>query len=325
MRSFPGYPARCLSTLLRRKGNKSISRALLLLAAMVGGGLALAGDSTKIEAREYSAYSDPEKPALSFILSEEQNVEEFQEEFGLGDEEMDDVLAAVREENGVLAGTYEESERIVEANEELPDERVRKKIAAAGYGAEVRAAVAETKSDLEALLPEDRRSDLEPWVDEQWRQGVGEYQASEDAAYTASARSLTCKVFATQYRGYTAREVALPHRDLKLRGGYRVRLATRIGGDWHRTRAVVREVGPWNTYDDYWERPRHRDMWRSLPRCTPEAAAAFFNNYNGGKDEQGREVLNPAGVDLTPRVARRLGLKRLQNHWVSVSYPWVRW
>jgi hypothetical protein len=65
-------------------------------------------------------------------------------------------------------------------------------------------------------------------------------------------------------------------------------------------------------------------MWRNLPRCKPEAQAAYFREYNRGKDEFGREVLNPAGVDLTPRVARALGLKQYQNAWIYVRYPWVR-
>ncbi len=65
-------------------------------------------------------------------------------------------------------------------------------------------------------------------------------------------------------------------------------------------------------------------MWKDLPRCRPEAQAAYFQNYNGGKDEFGREVLNPAGVDLTPAVARDLRLAKYQNAWVYVNYPWVR-
>jgi hypothetical protein len=28
-------------------------------------------------------------------------------------------------------------------------------------------------------------------------------------------------------------------------------------------------------------------------------------------------------VDLTPRAAKRLGLRRFQNAWVWVRYPWV--
>ena len=35
------------------------------------------------------AYSDPEKPAISFVLSKERNVEEFQREFGLNDEQLE--------------------------------------------------------------------------------------------------------------------------------------------------------------------------------------------------------------------------------------------
>jgi hypothetical protein len=66
-------------------------------------------------------------------------------------------------------------------------------------------------------------------------------------------------------------------------------------------------------------------MWDNLPRCKPQAEAAYFKNHNGGEDQFGREVLNPAGVDLTPRVARRLGLDRYQNAWVYVRYTWARW
>ena len=66
-------------------------------------GFALASDSATVEAREYSAYDDPEKPAISLILSEEQYVEEFQEEFGLSDGQIEEVLAAVLSENEALA------------------------------------------------------------------------------------------------------------------------------------------------------------------------------------------------------------------------------
>jgi hypothetical protein len=64
-------------------------------------------------------------------------------------------------------------------------------------------------------------------------------------------------------------------------------------------------------------------MWKSLPREKPDAEAAYFNNYNRGKDELGREVLNPAGADLTPAAAQ-LGLRKYQNSWVSsVRIPWL--
>jgi hypothetical protein len=85
----------------------------------------------------------------------------------------------------------------------------------------------------------------------------------------------------------------------------------------------VKEVGPWNTYDNYWMHNKHRTMYKRVPRCKPEAQVAYYQNFNRGKDEFGREVLNPAGVDLTPDVARSMGLEKHQNAWVYVRFPWV--
>jgi hypothetical protein len=296
---------------------------LLFLVVISGGGIA--GGSATVEAREYSAYSDPDKPVISVILSEESNVQEFQTEFGLSDDQIQKVLAIVREENEVLAREYAESEQIVASNENLSTEQVESKIAASNYDERVRAAIAETKADIEALLPEDRRTDLAAWVDAKFAQE--DREASGDDALTtdevttsAGRRAVRCSVFATQYHGYTSREVALPHRTLKDRGGFSVRI--RRGK--YRTTARVKEVGPWNLRDNYWQSRKYRDMWDNLARCRPEAEAAYYDNYNKGEDQFGREVRNPAGVDLTPRVARTLGLKTYQNAWVNVTYPWTR-
>ena len=316
MRSAWGYLARYFALFLDGR-SLSVGVALVLSTAALG----LTSLGGWAAAEEYSAYSDPEKPALSLVLSEDQNVEEFQTEFALSDEEVEDALAAVRKENEALAREYAESEHIVESSEDLPEVEVKEKIAASDYDEEVEKAVAQTKSTVEGLLPEGRESDLKSWVDSQWQQKGVEFQASGDTTFeAASTRGVRCKVFATQYIGYTRYEVALPHKKLKFDGGFRVRL--RRGA--HHARAPVKEVGPWNIRDNYWQSRRYRDMWDDLPRCKPEAQAAYFNNYNGGRDQFGRKVLNPAGVDLTPRVARRLGLKKYQNAWIYVRYPWVR-
>ena len=60
----------------------------------------------------------------------------------------------------------------------------------------------------------------------------------------------------------------------------------------------VWDVGPWNTKDDYWNPSATREMWKDLPQGRPEAQAAYQNGYNGGKDQFGRTVANPAGIDL---------------------------
>lgn len=327
MRPSLGRLARHGVALHRRRDIWCGPRAWLLLGAVISlGWVVLAGGPAPVEAQSYSAYQDPEKPVLSFVLSDEANIEEFRSEFGLGDEEVETALAAVREENEALAREYAESEQLVESNEGLPEDQVRARIDASDYDERVREIIAGTKSTVEGLLPEDRRSDLESWVNARFAEG-GE-KASEDTVTdrrggTAKGPGVMCEVFATQYNGYTRYEVALPHRDLKDRyldgkGARKVIISKK-----NRIKAPVKEVGPWNIRDNYWASRKKRDMWDDLKRCKPEAEAAYFDNYNHGEDQFGREVLNPAGVDLTPRAAKRLGLRRYQNAWVKVRYPWV--
>ena len=117
---------------------------LLGVVSLVCGGLA--GEPT--EAQGYSAYSDPEKPVLSFVLSDEANVEEFRSEFGLGDEEMTKVLAAVRDENDALAREYAESEQLVESSEGLTEDQVRARIDSSDYDERVREIIAGTKATV---------------------------------------------------------------------------------------------------------------------------------------------------------------------------------
>ena len=83
----------------------------------------------------------------------------------------------------------------------------------------------------------------------------------------------------------------------------------------------VWDVGPWNTHDDYWSPSDVRENWSDLPQGTPEAQAAYANGYNGGKDEFGRAVANPAGIDLADGTFADLGLT--DNGYVDVTYLWT--
>ena len=296
------------------------------LVVCVAGGLALAGDSSAVDAQEYSAYADADKPVISFLLSQDENVDAFQREFGLDDGEVERALAIAREETATLEGEYAESERIVAANGELPPGEVEGKIAASDYEEGTEAAIAETKSGIEDLLPGARRTDFGGWVDEQWSQEQEEFRAEAEAT---NATGIGCRtIYASWYKSRTEGgnnyEVALPHQKIKFEGGYRVR----IRHDGRRARVPVKEVGPWNTKDNYWARRKHRSMWRDLPRCKPQAEAAYFNNYNKGEDQYGREVFNPAGIDLTLAAAGKMGVrKKIKEKGiirVTVRFPWVR-
>ena len=298
------------------RGRRLVAPCLVLCLA---GGLVSAGGAG---GRDYSAYADPKKPVISVLLAEEENVRDFRETFGLDDREIGKALSVVRSENERLAEEHAESEKIVAANRSLPDEEISGKIAASDYDETVTSAVEETKDDIAALLPEAERAGLAGWVDERWQDEVAEASEGDPGRVVEAkgGRTLVCdRIFATQYNGYTRFEAALPHRELKF--GDRPEVPIIRGKRSIRPR--IKEVGPWNTYDNYWRSGKNRDMWKDLRQCVPEARAAYYNNYNKGEDEYGREVLNPAGVDLTPAAARRLGLDKYQNAWVAVRFPFV--
>lgn len=80
------------------------------------------------------------------------------------------------------------------------------------------------------------------------------------------------------------------------------------------------DVGPWNTRDDYWN--PDRQSWTDLPVGKPQAQAAYQDGYNGGRDEFGRSVSNPAGIDISDG-AFWDGLKLTTNSWVEVTFLWT--
>jgi hypothetical protein len=86
--------------------------------------------------------------------------------------------------------------------------------------------------------------------------------------------------------------------------------------------APVWDVGPWNTRDDYWNPAAVRQSWRDLPRGRPQAQAAYLSGHNGGRDQFGRRVANPAGIDLGDGTFWN-ALKLSDNSWVTVTYLWT--
>ncbi|MFI7605403.1 hypothetical protein ACIBTV_09780 [Micromonospora sp. NPDC049366] len=159
--------------------------------------------------------------------------------------------------------------------------------------------------------------------------------ADSAAAVTAATPGLTYRVFATRIglvgevtangRKIQPRDhfVALPSRrglaPLNT-GDYTVRVCTTNGSRCEY--APVWDVGPWNTRDDYWNPSPVRENWKDLPQGRPEAQAAYQNGYNGGRDQFGRTVLNPAGIDLADGTFWD-GLQLSTNAWVDVAYLWT--
>ncbi|MFD6072339.1 hypothetical protein [Amycolatopsis lurida] len=154
-------------------------------------------------------------------------------------------------------------------------------------------------------------------------------------AIGAAAAALTYKVYGTReglVGGTTANGHVIKSRDHfvalpsgrglapKNTGNYTVRVCRTDNSRCEY--APVWDVGPWNTKDDYWNPSATRQMWKNLPQGKPEAQAAYQDGYNGGKDEFGRKVANPAGIDLADGTFWD-GLKMTDNGWVNVSYLWT--
>jgi hypothetical protein len=156
-------------------------------------------------------------------------------------------------------------------------------------------------------------------------------QANALAATTA----LTYKIYATRegLTGHTTANghvitsrdhfVALPSgRALSSKGTgtYTVRVCKTDGSRCEY--APVWDVGPWNTKDDYWNPASVRYEYKDLPQGQPEAYAAYHNGYNGGKDDLGYKVGNPAGIDLADGVFYD-GLGMSDNGNLNVTYLWT--
>lgn len=150
------------------------------------------------------------------------------------------------------------------------------------------------------------------------------------AAAPQQAVAPTYNIYATREGlvGYTTanghviqprdRFVALPSRSALSPNGtdtYKVRLT--YNG---RTVVVpVWDIGPWNTTDDYWSATRR---YRDLPVGVPMAFAAFHHGYNGGRDEFGRRVLHPNGIDIADGTfLDDLGMTK--DDFVQVTFLWL--
>ncbi|GAA0572174.1 hypothetical protein HPO96_32190 [Kribbella sandramycini] len=169
-----------------------------------------------------------------------------------------------------------------------------------------------------------------PWVGEVRVQPTDKTTVS---GMTTQAAPLTSRVFATReglVGGTTANGhvivsrdhfVALPSRrglSSKGSGAYSVKVCTASRCAFE----PVWDVGPWNTKDDYWNPSATREMWKDLPQGRPESQAAYQNGYNGGKDQFGRTVANPAGIDLADGTFWD-GLGLTNNAWVDATYLWT--
>lgn len=114
------------------------------------------------------------------------------------------------------------------------------------------------------------------------------------------------------------RFVALPsRRALSPYGSHQ--MSVRLTYNGRTTVVPVWDVGPWNIRDDYWSPDRR---YSDLPVGMPMAQAAYMHGYNGGRDEFGRRIRHPNGIDIADGAFwDDLGMTR--NDWVQVTFLWM--
>ena len=170
----------------------------------------------------------------------------------------------------------------------------------------------------------------QPWVSDATVQPTDQVAPS---GMTIQAAPLKSRVFATReglVGGTTANGHVIVNRDHFVALPSRRGLASNGSGNYSvkvctASRCAfepVWDVGPWNTKDDYWNPSATREMWKDLPQGKPEAQAAYQDGYNGGKDQFGRTVANPAGIDLADGTFWD-ALALTNNAWVDVTYLWT--
>lgn len=286
-------------------------------------------ESTDVKGEPNPLYND--KNVLNYLLwtvdeKLEKDVEQLQSEFALSEEQMD-----------ILKQWGLNERRLIIQNMDKSVET---------FNSTVNSVLQDRNLTLRQVFGEDYYK-FENWIQNWWIEEK-EYRATwlNQRQSLFADEDRISGIFATQYNPNTtgAYEVALPDKYVKFANlgwvndipaayqsiyddpPYKVNVyypVTNLAVNG----VDVDEVGPWNTDDNYWNSAtgssNPRRLFTDLDLGIPEAYAAFYDDYNDGKDQSGRTVLNPAGIDLTPNVASDLGLAPLHNAWVDVRYEYL--
>lgn len=269
------------------------------------------------------------KPVLGYFLLTDSLVEQLRQEQILNDEEIRAISQVARRERQAITLLEYES-RTYLSNPALSNAELRQRVAEYHYNDILDAILDDSRIDLQTKLEPVRYSLLVGWIEKQWQQE----REAHGAVAPAAARSYS--IFATRYDSKGAYGVALPDKCLKFSNagnhvcdgdGYTVNQGYSVYLSYKKsTAAVVIESGPWNVDDNYWSKANDiqpRRMFRDLAVGMPEAQAAYFNGYNGGRDQFGRKVSAPFGIDLARQVSIDIGLQPGVNDWINVTFLWT--
>jgi len=275
------------------------------------------------------------KPVLHYFVTTASLAEKLGKA-GLSPDQLQIVRQVGLQEADELEQLFRSSQLIAQA-ESLSLAEKRARIQDSGYNQQVQARLLETSQALQAALDAPTYERLVDWIERQWQAERLLHGLSSFSTVPASpSTARTYSIYATRFDSDAAPTVALPDQCLKHANnglhlcddsGYAVGQNYSVRLHYQDTKTVeVSESGPWNVDDSYWadlNDPQPRRLFPDLPAGMPEAQAAFYDDYNNGEDQFGREVIAPFGIDLTDDVSVDIGLPVGVNDWIDVTFLWT--
>lgn len=302
--------------------------ALMAVALAPGGALRGAAQGAGGEVAGVAPAGTPvwgRKPVLAYFLLTPSLAAELQQELGLPTSQLARLQQIAREET-VRLQALEQEAAVQSAQVEAKEVGME----AETFNSRVASIVQEGGREVAAVLEAQDYDRLVDWINTRWeieRERHGIASATQRRRY---------EIYATRFDAGGSYTVALPDKCLKITNngsslcedsGYQVGQEYAVRIEYQSSvRVGVGESGPWNVDDNFWSGvgdPQPRRMFIDLPRGMPEAQAAYFDDYNGGKDQFGRTVTSPVAIDLAREVSVDIGLQPGTNDWVTVTLLWT--
>lgn len=275
------------------------------------------------------------KPVLEYFLLTPDLAELLWGEVGLSEAQFQVIHDIALREAGQLLELNLASQYIIQdAKLSLREKRAR--VADSSYNRKVMSVVELSLQAIEETLDAETYAKFVEWIEQRW---ILEKELYGTAQNALAARRFT--IYATRH-DWSAKIVGLPGKCIKFanigyplgnpdnecNGDYDYNQHYSVKVEYKGSSAVaeVLDVGAWNIDDNYWATtsdPQPRYMFTDLPLGMPEAQAAWFENYNGGLDQFGRQVTNPVGIELDRELSIDIGLMPGTNDWITVTFLWT--
>ncbi len=259
------------------------------------------------------------------------------------------IQSIIDAENAAIALLEAEAAAIINDDTKTLAEK-KAAIIAINYNERLKSILRDSQTQLRNQLGDIAYQQLYDWLEQQWQLfkaqrnairstsgALGLSLAGKAVQISASSTpSETCQVFdvfATRstYTDYSAdlpdQYVKKANRGWEYSEGYTDTVVYSITVKYNNKVAknvVITDVAPWNHNDNYWntitDTTHPRRIFTDLEQGMPEAEAAYFDGYNGGKSEFGILVTNPGGLNVSQQTADFIGMGG--SAWVEVTFPW---